>query len=294
MYGLTRATTTVFAAATAGFLLWIGTRFSNDQIGGYWARLGLLAVAGLVMALPRLVCGRGKLESSGAVIAVLLFAFVPVAAVSLWVIVAGEPRAGSFHNHVLLWTRDIHVSGLVTDLLSYAPVLAFATGLVFGCSFVTTRSEMRDRQVVDPCGTVTRSARRGLFGFGRRHDKASAAVEHHPAGVPRRGDEAGTVETREREPAVTETSPEDRIDRSSSQDVQPSERASTRERISAYTLAPAHGQARAERRSGRDRRSGIDRRQANVRPPDRFSESRATGERRSGIDRRRRSLQSPI
>src|SRR5438105_6983630 len=233
MYGLTRATTTLLAAAAAGLLLWIATRFRNDQVGGYWARLGVLAAAGLMMALPRLLGGRGKLGSPGAVIAVLLFAFVPVAVVSLCVIVAGEPGAGSFHNHVLLWARDIHVSGLLTDLLSDAPVLAFGTGLVFGCSFVTTRSRMRDRQVVDPPETVTLRARSGFFGFGRRHDEASSAFEHHPADVPPGADHAGAVETQEREAAVTEASSEGRIGRPSRHDLQPSERASTRERISA-------------------------------------------------------------
>jgi hypothetical protein len=201
MYGLTRATTTVLAAAAAGFLLWIATRFSNDQVGGYWARIGLLAAAGFVMALPRLAGGRRKLGSPRLLIAVLLFAFVPVAVASLWVIVAGEPGAGSFHNHVLSWTRDIRVSGLVTDLLSYAPVLAFGTGLVFGFSFETTRSGMRDRQVVDRRETVNRRQRSGFLAFGRRHDEASSAVS---ADAPAPSDRKRTVETRHREPAVTE------------------------------------------------------------------------------------------
>jgi hypothetical protein len=291
MYGLTRATPTVLAAAAAGFLLWIATRFSNDQVGGYWARIGLLAAVGFVMALPRLAGGRRKLGSPRLLIAVLLFAFVPVAVASLWVIVAGEPGAGSFHNHVLSWTRDIRVSGLVTDLLSYAPVLAFGTGLVFGFSFETTRSGMRDRQVVDRRETVNRRQRSGFLAFGRRHDEASSAVS---ADAPAPSDRKRTVETRHREPAVTETSSAGHIDRSSSQNLQPSERASTRERISAYTLARTHDQARAERRSDRDRRSGIDRRQAQVEPFDPSSERRASGERRSGIDRRRRSFQSPM
>jgi hypothetical protein len=65
------------------------------------------------------------------------------------VILAGEPGGGWFHNHVLAWSRDIHVSGLVTDFLYYIPVLAFGTGLVFGYSFDTTGPVVRDRDVVD-------------------------------------------------------------------------------------------------------------------------------------------------
>ena len=79
---------------------------------------------------------------------VLVTAFVPVAIVSLWVVLAGEPGSGWFHDHVLAWTRDIHLSGLVTDFLYYIPVLAFGTGLVFGFSFDTAGPRVRDRDAV--------------------------------------------------------------------------------------------------------------------------------------------------
>jgi hypothetical protein len=49
---------------------------------------------------------------------------------------------------VLAWTRDIHLSGLVTDFLYYIPVLAFGTGLVFGFSFDTAGLRVRDRDLV--------------------------------------------------------------------------------------------------------------------------------------------------
>jgi hypothetical protein len=47
----------------------------------------------------------------------------------------------------MAWSRDIHVSGLVTDFLYYIPVLAFGTGLVFGFSFDTTGPVVRGRDV---------------------------------------------------------------------------------------------------------------------------------------------------
>src|SRR5919198_3116741 len=55
MYGLTRATTTLLAAAVAGFLIWLASQFSNNHEGGYWAIMGVLAGAGLVMALSQLL-----------------------------------------------------------------------------------------------------------------------------------------------------------------------------------------------------------------------------------------------
>jgi hypothetical protein len=163
MYGLTRATTTLIAAAAAGLLIWIATQISNDHIGGYWARVGLVAGAGLLMALSQLIGGWTKWGVPRISAAVLLTAFVPVAIVSLWVILAGEPSNGWFHNHVLNWSSDIHVSGLVTDLLYYIPVLAFGTGLVFGYSFDTTGPVARDRGVA-----VDRGRRRRFFGRRRR------------------------------------------------------------------------------------------------------------------------------
>jgi hypothetical protein len=148
MYGVTRATTTLLAAGAAGLLIWIATQISNDHIGGYWARIGLVAGAGLVMALGQLLGGWTKWGWPRLTLPVLLIGFVPVAVVSLWIILAGEPSNGWFHNHVLSWTGDIHLSGLVTDLLYYIPVLAFGTGLVFGYSFDTTGPVVRDRDVV--------------------------------------------------------------------------------------------------------------------------------------------------
>jgi hypothetical protein len=167
MYGLTRATTTLLAAGVAGFLIWIATQISNDHVGGYWARVGLVAGAGLVMALSQLLGGWTKWGWPRISPQVLLIAFVPVAVASLWVILAGEPGSGWFHNHVMSWTRDIHISGLVTDLLYYIPVLAFGTGLVFGFSFDTTGPVVRDRDVVADRDVATApppsAGRRGLF-----------------------------------------------------------------------------------------------------------------------------------
>jgi hypothetical protein len=173
MYGLTRATTTLLFAAAAGFLIWIASQISNDHVGGYWARVGLVAGAGLVMALSQLLGGWTKWGVPRISPHVLLVAFVPVAVASLWVILAGEPGSGWFHNHVMSWTRDIHISGLVTDLLYYIPVLAFGTGLVFGYSFDTTGPRVRDRDVAAAPPTTTR--RRGLFGH-RRDDEGPPVV----------------------------------------------------------------------------------------------------------------------
>jgi hypothetical protein len=206
MYGLTRATTTLIAAAAAGLAIWVATQLSNDHVGGYWARVGLVAAAGFVMALSQLLGGWTKWGVPRVSAAVLLTAFVPVAVVSLWVILAGEPGTGWFHNHVMSWTRDIHVSGLVTDMLYYIPVLAFGTGLVFGFSFDTTGPRVRDREVVaDDTATATPTRRRGLFGRRQRTVTNDDATYDRDADAPLTYDRDADVPADDREPVATTT-----------------------------------------------------------------------------------------
>jgi hypothetical protein len=209
MYGVTRATTTLLAAGVAGLLIWIATQISNDHIGGYWARIGLVAGAGLVMALSQLLGGWTKWGWPRFSLPVLIVGFVPVAFVSLWVILAGEPSNGWFHNHVLSWSRDIHVSGLVTDLLYYIPVLAFGSGLVFGYSFDTTGPVVRDRDVVADRDVVEAppTERRGLF--GRRRTVTPTPTETRAADEPltaeREAVPSSTDGTGDRETVTTTT-----------------------------------------------------------------------------------------
>ena len=154
MYGLTRATTTLLAAAVAGFLVWLATRFDSTTDGEYWAIVGLLAGAGFVMALSQLLGGWTKWGWPRLSAAVLLFAFVPVAIASLWVIVAGEPASTWLHDHVRSWSADAGIGGLVSDLTHYIPVLAFGGGLVFGFCFDTTGPRLARETVVEEAPTA--------------------------------------------------------------------------------------------------------------------------------------------
>jgi len=148
MYGLTRATTTLLGAGVAGLLIWIAARIDNTTVGGFWAVYGLIAGAGLVMALSQLLGGWTKWGWPHLAVTFLLTAFIPIAVVSLWIVLAAEPGNGWFHRHVLSWSSDIHVRGLVENLREYASVFAFGLGLVFGFSFDTTGPRVRDRDVV--------------------------------------------------------------------------------------------------------------------------------------------------
>lgn len=138
MYGLTRATTTLLAAAVAGLLIWFATQINDHSRGGFWAVYGLIAGAGLVMALSQLFGGWTKWGMPRISVPFLLIAFVPVAFASLWIIMAAEPGSAWLHRHVVSWTGDIHLHGFVNDLTAYLALFAFGVGLVFGYSFDTT------------------------------------------------------------------------------------------------------------------------------------------------------------
>ncbi len=139
MYGLTRGPITLIAAGAAGFLVWISASQMNDHnTGGYWAAYGIIAGAGLVMALSQLLGGWTKWGWPRIDPAVFLLAFIPVLIVVGWVAIAGEPHGNTVRSHVLSWSGDLGIRGIVTDLLEYLSVLAFGLGLVFGFSFNTT------------------------------------------------------------------------------------------------------------------------------------------------------------
>jgi len=147
MYRLTRASSTLIAAGVAGLLIWLATTINDHTTGGYWAAAGLLAGAGLVMALFQLLGGWTKWGVPRFSMTVLLAAFIPVLIAAGWIIVAHQPHGNWARHHALSWSSGIHIRGLVDDLTSYVSVLAFGIGLVFGYSFDTTGPRQRTAAV---------------------------------------------------------------------------------------------------------------------------------------------------
>ncbi len=139
MYGLTRGTLTLIGVATAGFLIWLATLFDlRGSNGEYWAALGLLAAAGLTMALSQLLGGWTKWGWPQISVSVFLIAFVPTLIAAGWVILSGQPHGGFLHGSTRSWSSDLGIGGLVGGLREMIPVLAFGVGLVFGLTFDTT------------------------------------------------------------------------------------------------------------------------------------------------------------
>jgi len=184
MYGTTRAMATLLGAAVAGLLIWIATRLNDHATGGYWAVYGLIAAAGLTMALAQLFGGWTKWGWPMLSAAVFLAAFLPVLVVGGWIVVAHQPHANWFRNHVLAWSGDIHVRSFVKDMAEYVSVLAFGIGLTFGFTFDTAGP--RRRVAGEPSATagptgVARDgevadepmARERRGGFLRRRERAT-------------------------------------------------------------------------------------------------------------------------
>src|SRR5438067_12058151 len=148
MYGMTRATTTLLAAGVAGLLIWIATQVNDHSRGGFWAVYGLIAGAGLVMALSQLLGGWTKWGWPRVSASAFLIAFVPIAIACLWVVLAGQPTSTCLSHHVLSWSGAIGIGGLVSDLTHFIPALAFGGGLAFGFTFDTTGPTVGRRDAV--------------------------------------------------------------------------------------------------------------------------------------------------
>ncbi len=139
-HGPTRAVVTLLAAAVAGLLAWTTTTISHNTTGGYWAVYGILAAAGLVMALSQLIGGWTKWGRPTFSPTVFLLAFVPTAIAVGWILVFHQPHTGLWRGHVTNWSGDLGVAGIVKDMGSggLPTMLSFALGLVFGFCFDTT------------------------------------------------------------------------------------------------------------------------------------------------------------
>jgi hypothetical protein len=143
MYGLTRATLTLIGVATVGVLLWLATQIIGDgpsesSVGEYWAALGVVAAAGLVIALSQLLGGWTKWGWPRISGNVFLLGFVPAFILGGWILAVQEPGNGWLGRNLRNWSDDLGIEGFVTDMALMIPAIAFGIGLVFGLTFDTT------------------------------------------------------------------------------------------------------------------------------------------------------------
>ena len=112
MYGTVRGVATLVGAAIAGGLIWLSTQIGQSSTGGYWAAVGILAGAGLTMAVSQLAGGWTKWGVPRVSAGVFLIAFLPVLVVAGWVLLAGQPDSNWFQRHVDSWSGSIAIDGV--------------------------------------------------------------------------------------------------------------------------------------------------------------------------------------
>ena len=155
MRGTTRGISTLLGAGIAGTLLWVASQLNEGSTGGYWATYGIVAAAGLTMALSQLLGGWTKWGWPEISPTVLLLGFLPVLIVAGWVIVASQPDPNWARDHIQAWSADMGVRDVVFDVNDMIAALAFGVGLVFGFSFDTTGPRLAVRPG-EPPAPVTR------------------------------------------------------------------------------------------------------------------------------------------
>jgi hypothetical protein len=148
LYDATRGLTTALAAGVAGFLLWCATQVGVQSVSRFWESMGIVAAAGLVLALSQVIGGWTKGGRVRISPTTFLLAFLPVLVCVGWILMATQPGSGWHEGRIVAWSQSIGIYGLVHSLGLWHGVLAFGLGLVLGMTFDTVQTPV-ERRVVD-------------------------------------------------------------------------------------------------------------------------------------------------
>ena len=189
MIGLTRGVLTLIGVAIAVVLVWFASQIGDDSTADYWALYGLVAAAGLTMALSQLLGGWTKWGWPRVSGTVLLLGFLPALLVAGWVLAAGQPTENWLQRHVTDWSDTLGVDGVVRDLLDLAGPLAFLAGLTFGFTFDTSgpRVAVEPRPATAPEPVAERQPARELRPADARavDEDEQRTGEREPVGATR-------------------------------------------------------------------------------------------------------------
>jgi hypothetical protein len=144
---LVRALFTLIGVAVAGLLIWLAQTFDLTGTNGFWAAMGLIAGAGLVLGLSQLFGGWTKWGLPVMSPGVFLFAFIPTAIVVGWVLLATQPQGGWQQDRFINWSGDLGITNFVNDLGTLPAALAMGLGIVFAFTFDTTGPRTREDHV---------------------------------------------------------------------------------------------------------------------------------------------------
>ena len=138
----------------------------HRDVAEYWATYGVIAAAGLTMALSQILGGWTKWGWPRFSLGVFLIGFLPVLLAGGWVLLARQPADWMNTSN---WSRDLGIFGAVADVGNILPAIAFGIGLVFGFSFDTAgpRREVVDEEHVPRDVPAADAPRRPTASCGR-------------------------------------------------------------------------------------------------------------------------------
>jgi hypothetical protein len=135
LYDGTRGLTIALAAGVAGLLLWVATLVGVQTVTRFWEAMGIVAAAGLVLALAGVIGGWTKGHRVRLSPSTFLLAFIPTLICVGWILMATQPGSGWHEGRIVSWSHSLGIFGLVHSLGLWHGVLAFGFGLVLGMTF---------------------------------------------------------------------------------------------------------------------------------------------------------------
>jgi hypothetical protein len=154
-YDFHRGLVTALAAGVAGFLVWLATQVGQQTTGRFWASMGIVAGAGLVLAVSQLLGGWTKWGWPRLSMGVLLLGFLPVLVCTGWILLATQPGNGWQEGRLVSWSHSIGIYGIVKAIGLYHGALALAFGLVLGYTLDTSGPARHEDVVVDRTAVAT-------------------------------------------------------------------------------------------------------------------------------------------
>jgi hypothetical protein len=141
LYDTTRGLTTMVAAGTAGLLLWLATQVGQQTAPRFWASMGIVLAAGLIVALAQAIGGWTKGLRLRLSPGTFIIGFLPALVVAGWILIATQPGGGWGSGQLSSWSSSLGILDVVHDIGLWHGVLAFGLGLTLGLSLDTVPTD---------------------------------------------------------------------------------------------------------------------------------------------------------
>src|SRR5204862_7052419 len=103
LYDATRGLMTAVAVGLAGLLLWAATQVGQQSTARFWESMGIVAAAGLVLALLPALGGWTNGLHLRVSPGTFVLGFVPALVVVGWILMATQPGSGWHGGRVGAW-----------------------------------------------------------------------------------------------------------------------------------------------------------------------------------------------